>query len=152
MVCKIKGLMVACCTLSSILMTTSPVRWIISKTGGFSLRALRVRRQGAAPTHTLQAAVTGFPSGFGDLVRLAFVACNKVNLVAFDHARQGCPLFFYRCPCASVLSYTASRPCSSPVPGQFAGWTGSAPYPHGALVKYRHSTQTDLCPRGYNGW
>lgn len=37
MVCKINGLMVACCTLSGILMTISPVRWIMPKTAGFSV-------------------------------------------------------------------------------------------------------------------
>jgi hypothetical protein len=32
----IKGLMVTCCTLASIAITTSPPRWIIPKIGGFS--------------------------------------------------------------------------------------------------------------------
>jgi len=45
------------------------------------------RRQGAASRRTLQAAATGLPSGLGDLVRLAFVACNDVDFVAFGHPR-----------------------------------------------------------------
>jgi len=53
-----------------------------------------LRRQRTTSTRALQTAATGFPSGFGDFFRLAFLSRHKVGLVAFDHAGQGYRLFF----------------------------------------------------------
>lgn len=98
------------------------------------------RRQGAAPARALQAAATGFPSGFGDLFWLAFVACNNVNLIAFDHAGQDYPLFFLSRPkrkCSVIYCKSSLFKSSS----WAICWLERF-----SPMKYRHSTQTD------SGW
>ena len=98
------------------------------------------RRQGSAPTRALQAAAAGFPSGFGDLVRLAFVARHDIDLVTFDHAGQGYRLFFLSMPVrrCSVMYCKSSLFRSS---SWAICWLDRF-----SPIKYRHSTQTD------SGW
>src|SRR5262245_61692521 len=80
-VALISGPIVFCLTSASIRMTTSPVRWIIPKSGGFSLT--NVPRPGA-PFSRLRRPGRPFSHG----LRLALVPGHDVDLVAFDIAAE----------------------------------------------------------------
>jgi hypothetical protein len=57
-VALINGAIVACCTLASIWMTTSPVRWIMPKIGGLSWFSV------PQPRGTFQSMASSFPAFF----------------------------------------------------------------------------------------
>src|SRR3954451_3394847 len=81
-VARISGPIVTCLTSASIRMTTSPVRWIIPKTGGFSLANVPAP---APPS----AAGTGRAALFPDRFGMALVPGHDVDLVALDLAAEG---------------------------------------------------------------
>lgn len=91
----ITGWIVTCWTLSSKRITTSPLRWRMPNTGGFSV---------ASVPRPFQPATARLAPRFSDLVGLAFMPGDEVHFVAFDLARQGYRVFFID-PVAQVLSH-----------------------------------------------
>ena len=88
MVFLTSGPIVFCLTSASIRMTTSPVRWIMPKTGGFSFASVP---RPEPPSDGVAGPVALFPDG----LRMALVTGHHVDLVALDLAaelRLGLPL------------------------------------------------------------